>query len=107
MIQTLRNYILVLLLSALNSTVTAEIIEKRKIVFCDQTKIVLDAVRKDYGEDPVWYGKDQSTLTQYILTINREQNTWTLIQFNENVACILGVGDGSKILMKLGSPTIY
>ena len=71
-------------------------IERRKVVMCDSVEVVFRTVFEEFNEQPVWYAKDLPTPTQYIITANAEQDTWTLIQFDDTQACVLGVGTGSK-----------
>lgn len=50
----------------------------------------------DYKEKPIWQGTEPgATLSRYSLFVNAETKTWTLVQFDEKVACVLGTGDTS------------
>jgi len=44
---------------------------------------------------PIWWGIEPATVSRYSLFVNEQTKTWTLIQFDENMACILGVGNAS------------
>lgn len=64
-----------------------------KPLICAKTKELLNGLKNNYKELPVWVGSDEKS--KYSLFVS-DSGTWTLIQFNENVACILGVGENSK-----------
>ena len=91
-------------LGMMSTIANADPIQRRKIVVCDETSTILNTVKEEYGEEPIWYAKDIPTPTQYIITANSKENTWTLIQFDKDQACVLGVGTGSKLLVPLGKP---
>jgi hypothetical protein len=68
-----------------------------KTLVCDDTKkIVNELMNGDYKEMPVWGGSEEKT--KFMLLVNKESGTWTLIQFTPGVGCVLGVGDESKVL---------
>jgi hypothetical protein len=94
-------------LGMMSNVANADPIERRKVVFCDKTNVILETVKKDFDEEPIWYAKDLPTPTQYMITASKQNDTWTLIQFDDTQACVLGVGTGSKILQKLGIPTSF
>jgi len=65
-----------------------------KPVLCAQTETVMNAIAKSqYSEKPTWIGADEKS--EFTLFVNEKTKTWTLIQFDNNVACIIGVGGGS------------
>ena len=71
-------------------------IEINKKIVCDDTKSLLDTLLNEYRESPVWAGTDDKS--RYSLLINQETGTWTMIQFDKNTTCILGVGENSRLL---------
>jgi hypothetical protein len=72
-------------------------VEKRKNVICDDTKTLYnELVNGEYAERPVWGGDSEKS--QFVLLVNKETGTWTLIEFVKDTSCILGVGEGSLIL---------
>ena len=91
----MRKYFLgVLLLPALAS---AQPVTVEKPVICDKTENVIGSlINGQYKEKPQWIGVDDKS--RYSLFVNEKTRTWTFIQFNENIACILGVGDSSKLI---------
>ena len=72
----------------------AEPVTVEKPVICDTPKIVVESISGTYQEQPSWIGRDNSS--KYALFVNEKTKTWTMIQFNDNIACIIGVGEGSK-----------
>lgn len=69
-----------------------------KEVLCDDTAVVLKwALDNDFKEQPIWMGVDRTS--RYSLLANEKSGTWTIIQFNKSVACILGTGSGHKIIL--------
>jgi hypothetical protein len=86
-----------------SSIANAAPIERRKVVMCDKVETVFRTVFEEFEEEPVWYAKDIPTPTQYIITASVKNDTWTLIQFDDTQACVLGVGTGSKFPMS-GKP---
>ena len=92
-------------LGMMSTIANADPIQRRKVVVCDETSTILNTVRAEFGEEPIWYAKDGTSPTQYIITVNPAEDTWTLIQFDRDQACILGVGSGSKLLVPLGKPS--
>ena len=76
-------------------------VEINKKVVCDDTKTLLDTLLNEYKESPVWAGTDDKS--KYSLLINQETGTWTMIQFDKNTTCILGVGEQSRAI-SFGKP---
>jgi hypothetical protein len=91
----MRKFLLgVLLLPAL---AYAQPVTVEKPVVCEKTEKVIESLQKgQYKENPSWIGYDDKS--KYALFSNEKTKTWTMIQFNENIACIIGVGEGSKLV---------
>lgn len=91
----MRKFLLgVLLLPAL---VVAQPVTVEKPVICEKTEIVIESLLKgEYKEQPVWVGADESS--KYSLFVNNRTTTWTMIQFNQQIACIIGVGTKAKMI---------
>ena len=89
-------------LFCLNSTIAYAIqpFTVNKPVFCTDVKSMIEFLSgEDYQEVPTWIGKDDSS--KYVLMSNEKHKTWTLVQFNDQVACVLGAGtDGSIVRSK-------
>jgi hypothetical protein len=78
----------VLLLPVLASAQGPVTVEKK--VVCHWANVILESLAKDFEEKPIWAGVGADK-TRYSLFTNTT-GSWTLIQFNEEVACIIGAG---------------
>jgi hypothetical protein len=65
---------------------------------CDSVEIIFKTVFEEFHEEPIWFATDTPTPTQYVITANTAEDTWTLIQYDNTQACVLGVGTGSKLV---------
>ena len=81
----------VLLLPAL---AYAQPVTVEKPVVCDTPKAVIESLTGTHQEKPFWVGSDQKS--RYVMLVNESTKTWTIVQFNANIACILGTGDNHK-----------
>jgi len=80
----------VLLLQTASSSDT-NVREINKKVQCGVTKEVLAAlISEEYREAPYWMGEDNTS--SYILMVNEKTKSWTLLQYTDDTACILGTG---------------
>lgn len=71
----------------------AEPVTVEKPVVCDDVKSLIEFVSgAAYREIPFWVGKDSSS--RYVMMVNEKTKTWTLIQFNDEIGCIIGTGEG-------------
>ena len=87
----------VLLLAFASLAATAQTKLNKELV-CDETDEVFKYVQDRYQEQPVWIGVTDKTMT--MLAQNPKTGTWTLIQFNDKLACILGSGKSGKLVAK-------
>lgn len=84
-------------LFCLTSTIAnAQPRELQKPILCDSLQNVITAVSKNFDEKPMWAGKDQKT--QYVITFNEKTKSWSFIQFDDTMACILGTGEGGQLI---------
>lgn len=74
--------------------ITSVLAEPRTInkpIVCEETRIVLSTLlSSEYEEFPIWMGNDENS--RYSLFANEKTKSWTLLQYDEKIACILGVG---------------
>lgn len=49
----------------------------------------------EFKERPIWLGKDPINKTEFIVLVNEQKKTFTIIQIAESIACIIGVGTDS------------
>jgi hypothetical protein len=67
--------------------------QRQKTVLCAETDQVLDTLKSDnFQEHLQWTGKSATGNSRYALMVNPKTEDWTLIQFNEKLACVLGTG---------------
>lgn len=71
--------------------------EMSKSVICDDTRTIVSFVMERYKEVPVWTAQDGDNQSRYVLMINSNTGSWTLLQYTPQVACILGVGTKSNL----------
>jgi hypothetical protein len=81
----------------LSSVVMAQPLVIQKPVTCVDTKTLLQGLMgSDYKETPVWLGVEPGAeLPKYSVFVNPQTKTWTIIQFNDTIACVLGTGTDS------------
>ena len=79
-----------------HSVVNAQAFQYMHPSFCDKVEIVIDSIINNYGEKPVWSGKDPRDGSGYMMFENTKENSWTLIKYNKQVACVLGAGTASR-----------
>ena len=89
--------ITILSLCVMASTVNAEPVKLEKPVVCDVTAKLLSAIQHEYKERPIWVGKGEEG-SNYSLLTNKETGSWTVIQFNKTLACVLGSGDANSLI---------
>jgi hypothetical protein len=79
---------------ALAQPVTVE-----KKVICDSLEAVMASLSgENIKEVPIWFGKEpESELPGYSVLVNEKTGTWSIIQFNQKAACIIGAGEGFQI----------
>jgi len=84
-----------------SGSVWAEPATIKKPVICDSTDIVLKAlIGENYQEKPVWLGASNEKLVNYSLWVNASTKTWTIVQFNNDIACIIGTGEAYTTMGK-------
>jgi hypothetical protein len=70
----------------------SEVTQMQKNVFCSQTQLVLDSIVKEHKELPLWASKLSNS--NIALFVNYDTKTWTLLQWNDQLACIIEIGKG-------------
>ena len=75
----------------------AQSVTVQKPMECADTATLLRGLAgSDYKEKPIWWGIEPGvTLSRYSLFVNEETKSWTLIQFDDKIACVLGTGEAS------------
>ena len=89
-------YLLLLVVSVIG-IVAAQPVTVQKPVDCVNTETLFQGlIGSDYKEKPIWLGIEPgATLSKYSLFVNEQTKTWTLIQFDAKMACVLGTGEAS------------
>jgi hypothetical protein len=93
-------YILIFLTSLLCLTAVAQTTTKKE-VYCDNTdKLLLILQAGEFEETPIWFGKGDGKAPNYSLLVNQKTKSWTMIQFNNELACVIGTGENFNLLDK-------
>lgn len=72
-----------------------EIVDLVKPLKCSDAESVMNYFTVNYQEAPLWVGKT-TTGTWITLLVNRETRTWTMIEYDVKMACVLGAGETSS-----------
>jgi len=87
---------LAFLLALTSLVANAQTFKTEKPVVCSDLKTVIEYVSSEYHEVPFWNGTDDDS--KYILMVNNQTHTWTMIQYNESAACVVGVGNRAHLI---------
>lgn len=90
-------YLILACLCLTTSVSFAQLAEYERKLTCGKTKFVLEALTKVAKEKIIWSGDSKYTETQTVVMINTETLTWTVVQYDKNMACVLNNGEGFKI----------
>jgi len=82
-----------LLANAQTISIQGEIITLNKPLKCSDSQTVLSFFVTKFGEKPIWVGKDSETGSFISVLVNKDRNTWTVIQYDSKFACVLGAGE--------------
>lgn len=90
--------LLVAFLLGLNTLVAyAQSFTVEKPVACSDPKTVMETMSgPEWKEQPFWIGLGE-TDSKYVMMVNEKTKTWSFIQFNSTVACVLGTGRSSSL----------
>jgi len=69
-----------------------QIIDLNKAMKCSDAQIVMNYFVDTHKETPVWVGKSVHN-THITLLMNRETRSWTMIEYDSRLACVLGAGE--------------
>jgi len=67
-----------------------------KPVTCSTLKTVVEQLKGIYGEEPNWTGFGHSS--KYMMFVNPKTQSWTLVEYTDTIACIIGTGERSTLL---------
>ena len=71
--------------------VLAQIVTVPKSVQCGEARLILTYLTEEFEEKPFHLLKTDSESTIGLL-VNSKTKTWTLVEFNSQIACILSTG---------------
>jgi hypothetical protein len=92
----MKKYTVALLFCLISSIAHAQqIIDLQKSLKCSDAQSVINHFSINYQETPLWVGKT-NTGTHITLLVNRETRSWTMIEYDASMACVLGAGDTSS-----------
>ena len=91
----MRKTIITLALLFSTTTFAQEVFNLTKIIKCSNAESVMQYFTEQYKEMPVWVGKTTNG-THVTLLVNKEKRSWTLIEYDSKLACILGAGDATS-----------
>jgi len=69
-----------------------QIIDLNKAMKCSDAQVVMNYFVDTHKEIPVWVGKSVHN-THVTLLMNRETRSWTMIEYDDKLACVLGAGE--------------
>ena len=69
-----------------------EIIDLQKSLKCSDAQVVMNYFVDTHKETPVWVGKSVHN-THITLLVNKETRSWTVIEYDTRLACVLGAGE--------------
>jgi hypothetical protein len=69
-----------------------QIIDLQKPLKCSDAQVVMNYFVDTHKETPVWVGKSVHN-THITLLVNRETRSWTMIEYDSRLACVLGAGE--------------
>ena len=72
-----------------------QIVDLVKQLKCSDAQSVMSYFSVNFQEAPLWVGKT-NTGTHITLLVNKETRTWTMIEYDASMACVLGAGDISS-----------
>jgi len=89
----MRNTTMAFLFCLISSIAHAqEIIDLQKPLKCSDAQVVMNYFVDTHKETPVWVGKSVHN-THITLLMNRETRSWTVIEYDTRLACVLGAGE--------------
>jgi hypothetical protein len=72
-----------------------QIVDMQKQIKCSDAQTVMNHFSINYQETLLWVGKTD-TGTHITLLVNQETRSWTMIEYDSNMACVLGAGETSS-----------
>ena len=79
----------------------AQLREYERRLNCGETQFVMTVLTKNAQERPIWSGADPQTGTQTSVLVNTKTLTWTVVQYDHKMACVLQSGEEFKVLTEV------
>jgi hypothetical protein len=70
----------------------------RKINCAPLAEVLDDLNGTNIKEVPVWIGIGTNPEIRYSVLVNKKNDTWTIIQYNNGAACVIAIGEGNQFL---------
>lgn len=90
-------YLTLAVLCLISSVAGAQLSEYERKLTCGKTNFVIEALTKVAKERAIWSGRDPETGTDIVVMVNPTTLTWTVVQYDTKMACVLHSGEGFKI----------
>lgn len=99
----MKTFILSLVLTAITGTAIAQDskwVKSEKTVLCGPFREIIAALASDrWKEIPIWMGEvDGENKSRITLLVNEKTGAWTVLEYQKEIACILGTGYNGQIL---------
>ena len=92
-------YILAIVLFCFTqSMASAQTFEAQLPMVCAPTGALLKELKDTYKEELTWLGNSVSDASYLAVFSDVKTGAWTVVKFNTNSACIVGVGTDSKLI---------
>jgi len=89
----MKNTAVALLFCLISSIAHAqEIIDLTKPMKCSDAQSVMNYFVDIHKETPIWVGKSVHN-THITLMMNKQTRSWTMIEYDTKIACVLGAGE--------------
>jgi hypothetical protein len=89
----MKNTAVALLFCLISSIAHAqEIIDLTKPMKCSDAQSVMNYFVDIHKETPIWVGKSVHN-THITLLVNKDTRSWTMIEYDTRIACVLGAGE--------------
>lgn len=84
----------ILFLISLVAHAQSQTFATKKPVICSDPRTIIENLSNKFSEQPFWSGAGSDT--KYILFSNPETGTWTMVEYNNEVACVIGAGKRAR-----------
>jgi hypothetical protein len=75
-----------------------ETFDIEKTISCGDRKAVVTILVREYKEVPVFHGlEEDNEEINYGLFVNVSTGTWTMVQFDKKIMCVIGSGEKASM----------